>query len=485
MELRDYLVILRKSWFLILVFALLGVGGAAAVTLVMTPKYTSTTTVFVSSESASNVSDLTQGNTFTLSRVKTYADLVTTPSVLEPVIAALGLGVSSSELAQGITASASTNTTLITISVEDPDAVRAAEIANAVGSSLTSVVADIETPTDSDTSPVRLTVVEKATATFTPSSPNVLLNLALGVLVGIALGLAIAVLRATLDTRIRTERDLRDVSELPLIGGVPFDPKFASQPLVVATDPRSPRAESFRSLRTNLQFVDVDGRRSFVVTSSSQGEGKSTTAVNLALAIADTGASVALVDTDLRRPRVAEYMDVEGGAGLSDLLVGRASLGDVMQRWGRGQLFVLPAGRIPPNPSELIGSDAMLKLIGVLEGQFDYVIFDAPPLLPVTDAAVLSARVGGAIVMVAAGRTTSQQLSGALDSLELLNARVMGIVLAMVPTKGPDSYGYGRYGYGYGYGASESGSAKGRDSQRRAASRGATEAAARRGRGVQ
>ena len=97
----------------------------------------------------------------------------------------------------------------------------------------------------------------------------------------------------------------------------------------------------------------------------------------------------------------------------------------------------------------------------------------------------MSARVGGAIVVVAAGRTTSQQLSGALDSLELLNARVMGIVLAMVPTKGPDSYGYGRYGYGYGYGASESGSAKGRDSQRRAASRGATEAAARRGRGVQ
>ncbi len=450
MELRDYLVILRKNWLLIIAFTLLGVGAAAGYTLTVTPLYSAETTVFVSSESASSVSELSQGNTYTLSRVTTYAELVSTPSVLEPVIASLGLDVTSDDLASRVSASASTSTTLITITAQDADAVTAADIANAAGSSLASVVEEIETPTTNESSPVRLTVVEKATAAFSPSTPNVKLNLALGGLVGLALGLGLAVLRSTLDTRVRTESDLAEVTEVPLIGGIPFEVKFATHPLIVHSDPHSPRAEAFRSLRTNLQFVSVGDHNSVVVTSSSQSEGKSTTAVNLALAVADTGARVALVDADLRRSKVASYMDIEGGVGLSDLLIGRASLGDVMQHWGRGGLYVLPAGRIPPNPSELLGSDAMKSLIAYLEKEFDFVIFDAPPLLPVTDAAVLAGGTGGALLVVAAGRTSRQQLSGALDALNLLDAHVMGIVLSMVPTKGPDAYGYGRYGYGYG-----------------------------------
>ena len=468
MELRDYLVILRKNWLLIIAFTLLGVGAAAGYTLTVTPLYSAETTVFVSSESASSVSELSQGNTYTLSRVTTYAELVSTPSVLEQVIAALDLDATSEDLALRVSASASTSTTLITITAQDADAVTAANIANATGSSLASVVEEIETPTTDESSPVRLTVVEKATAAFSPSTPNVNLNLALGGLVGLALGLGLAVLRSTLDTRIRTESDLAEVTEVPLIGGIPFEAKFSSHPLIVHSDPRSPRAEAFRSLRTNLQFVSMGDHNSVVVTSSSQSEGKSTTAVNLALAVADTGARVALVDADLRRPRVAQYMDIEGGVGLTDLLIGRASFADVMQRWGRGEFYVLPAGRIPPNPSELLGSEAMKKLIVFMEKEFDFIIFDCPPLLPVTDAAILGSSVGGVVLVVAAGRTTKQQLSGALDSLKLLNARLMGIILTMVPTKGPDSYGYGRYGYGYG--GYYTGDARGKKSRRRSKS---------------
>lgn len=283
-------------------------------------------------------------------------------------------------------------------------------------------------------------------------SPNVPLNIALGALVGLALGVGLAVLRETLDTRIRSQREVEQVTDLPVIGGIVFDPKATERPLIVHADPRSPRAESFRTLRTNLQYLDP-GRsdRSFVVTSSIGSEGKSTTSANLAIALSDAGARVLLVDADLRRPKVAEYMSIEGAVGLTDVLIGRAELADVIQPWGRGQLFVLPAGHIPPNPSELLGSTSMATLIAEFNRTFDVVIFDSPPLLPVTDAAILAKSVGGAILIIAAGRTQKNQLKGALAALQSVGAPISGLVLTMLQTTGPDSYGYGHYGqYGYG-----------------------------------
>ena len=142
-------------------------------------------------------------------------------------------------------------------------------------------------------------------------------------------------------------------------------------------------------------------------------------------------------------------MGVEGAVGLTDTLIGRAELQDVIQPWGKAQLFVLPAGHIPPNPSELLGSTRMDSIIAEFNRAFDVVIFDTPPLLPVTDAAVLAKKVGGAIVVVAAGKTHKNQLKGAMDALENIGASVSGLVLTMLPTRGPDAYGYG-YGYGYG-----------------------------------
>ncbi|MET0887058.1 MAG: polysaccharide biosynthesis tyrosine autokinase, partial [Mycetocola sp.] len=276
---------------------------------------------------------------------------------------------------------------------------------------------------------------------------------------GLAVGLGAALLREALDNRVRNERDVELITTAPVIGGIAFDPKAKQRPLIVHVDPRSPRAESFRTLRTNLSFLDVGAQgRMFVVTSSVQSEGKSTTAANLAISLADAGARVLLVDADLRRPKVAEYMGIEGGAGLTDVLIGRAELLDVVQPWGKSKLFVLPAGKIPPNPSELLGSKSMADMMDLFRREFDAVIFDAPPLLPVTDAAILAKGVGGAIVVVAAGRTHKNQLRGAVSALENVDAHVAGVVLTMLPTKGPDAYGYGRYGYGYGsvYGLEES-----------------------------
>ncbi|WP_396668815.1 polysaccharide biosynthesis tyrosine autokinase [Microbacterium sp. R86528] len=451
MELSDYLRILRKSWLLIVVATLVGVGAAAAYSLTRTPLYEAQSTVFVSSQGGVTISELQQGSSFTESRVTTYTNLVTTPIVMNPVIAELGLDVTAAQLSGQVSASTPLNTSLITITVTDADPIQAADIANALGASLTSAVESIETPAGSDTSPVSLTRVEDAIPPLSPSSPNVPLNLALGFLVGLAVGVGIAVLRAVLDTRIRSSRDVATVTDTPIIGAVAFDPKAKTRPLIVHADPLSPRAESFRALRTNLQFLDMGGRSSFVVTSSLPSEGKSTTAINLAIALADAGKRVALIDADLRKPKVAEYLGIEGGAGLTDVLIGRARVGDVMLPWGGRSMFVLPAGKIPPNPSELLGSTQMKTLLEVLERDFDVVLCDAPPLLPVTDGAILARATSGAIVVVSAGSTTTHQLSGAVDALDTVDAKIAGVVLSMVPTRGPDSYYSYGYGYGYGY----------------------------------
>ena len=457
MELRDYIRILRKGWVLIVMLTLVGVGAAAGYSIVQTPSYAATSKVFVSTQGSGSASDLAQGSSFTTQRVKTYSQLVTTPIVLLPVIASLHLKTTGEKLAALVTPTATLDTSIIEIAVTDTDPVRAADIANAISSSLSSVVASIET---SDTSgavtPVKLTRVQEASVPTAPVSPKIPLNIALGALIGLALGVGVAVLRETLETRIRNEHDVELVTDVPVLGGIVFDPRARDRPLIVQVDPKSPRAESFRTLRTNLQFLDADRTdRCFVITSSIESEGKSTTAANLAIALADTGSRVLLVDADLRRPKVADYMGLEGAVGLSDALIGRVELKDVVQPWGKAGLYVLPAGSVPPNPSELLGSARMESMLAEFNRAFDVVIFDSPPLLPVTDAAILAKKVGGAIIIVAAGRTHKNQLKGAVTALNNVGAPISGLVLTMLPTKGPDAYGYGRYGYGYGYGESE------------------------------
>ncbi|MFJ4221396.1 polysaccharide biosynthesis tyrosine autokinase [Curtobacterium luteum] len=456
MELRDYIGVLRKGWIFIVVCALLGIGVAAGWSLLRQPVFAASAQVFVSTQTGGSAVDLAQGNTFTQQRVLTYSNLVSTPIVLLPVISRLDLDRTADELASQVTADAPLNTTLIAITVHDADPKRAADIANATSQSLTNVVENIESKGADGESTVKLTRVKEAVVPSVPVSPDVPITVLLGLLVGLVVGVGLSVLRQALDNRIRVESDVVRISERPIVGGIAFDNKAGERPLIVQVDPRSPRAESFRTLRTNLQFLDVgSGARTFVMTSSVQSEGKSTTVANLAIALADAGFTVILIDADLRRPRVAEYLGVEGGAGLTDVLIGRAALEDVVQPWGRGRLTVLPAGPIPPNPSELLGSGAMQDLIDRLESQYDYVLFDSPPLLPVTDAAILSKKASGAIIAVASGRTHRGQLQASVAALENVGAPIAGFVMTMMPMRGPGAHGYGRYGYAYGYGLDE------------------------------
>ena len=452
MELRDYLRILRRSWVLLVVLTLAGIAGGATFSLLQTPQYEATTKVFVSASSADSVADLNAGASYTQQIVRSYAEVVTTGLVLDPVISELGLDETTSELARRVTASATLNTVIVDITVTDDDPERAAVIANSIAENLIGAVPELSPANAAGVVPVKVTVTQTAQVPDAPVSPRTSLNIALGALIGLALAIGIAVLRGVLDQRIRGQRDVELVTDRPILGAIAYDPKAKERPLIVHADPLSPRAESFRALRTNLQFVDMGSdRRSFVITSSVESEGKSTTTANLAIALRDSGLNICVVEGDLRRPKLVDYLGLEGAVGLTDVLIGRTSLSDALQRWGRNNMFVLPAGQIPPNPSELLGSAAMAKLLRDLEAEFHIVLVDAPPLLPVTDGAILAKQTSGAIVVTAAGRTQRTQLEGALRSLDSVDAKVHGIVLTMMPTRGPDAYGYGSYGYGYGH----------------------------------
>lgn len=443
LDLRDYIRVLRGSWTWIVGATLLGLLAGGALSLLVKPTYVADTQLFVAIQSSGSVSELQQGNTFSQARVQSYVKTVVTPAVLQPAIDALGLSTTPEALSARIKATTELNTVLINISVSDGSPVQAAAIAQAVASSLIDTIDNLEKPKTGGSSPVSLSVITPAVAPTAASAPNTRMNLILGFLVGLGLGTGLAVLRAALDNRVRGESDLRQVTDAPLLGVISFDQDATKKPLLTQTAPQSPRAESFRQLRTNLQFANVAGHaKSVLITSSVPGEGKSTTATNLAIAVAQAGKSVCLIDADLRRPMVNEYLGLDRSAGLTTALVGETAVNDLLQPWGTDNLYVLTSGQIPPNPSELLGSSEMRRLLTDLEATFDMIIIDAPPLLPVTDATVLSQHVGGVVVVVGAHAIRRNDLESSLRALELVSANVLGVVLNRTPAKGPDSYAY-------------------------------------------
>lgn len=446
MDLHDYLRIFRRSWTLITAITLAGLFGGGAFSVLAQPTYTAKTELFVAIQSSGSITELQQGNTFSQARVQSYVKTVTSPAVLQPAIDVLGLDLTAGQLAEKVTASTDLDTVVINISVDDDSPVQAAATAQAIANSLITIVDTLERPNAGGVSPVSLSVITPAVAPASPSSPNTRLNLLLGTFLGLAIGLALALGRKALDNKVRGEADVIEITSAPILGGISYDQTAAKRPLLTQTPQQSPRAESYRQLRTNLQFANVTGQaKTVLVTSSLPGEGKSTTAINLAMALSQAGQTVCLVDADLRRPMVGEYLGLGTAAGLTTALVGSADVNDLIQQWGSDNLFVLASGQIPPNPSELLGSEEMRQLILRLEQAFDTVIVDAPPLLPVTDAAVLAQHVGGVVIVVGSQRIKQQDLQKSLRALELVKAKILGLVLNRLPVKGPDAYAYSYY----------------------------------------
>jgi capsular exopolysaccharide synthesis family protein len=464
-DLRDYLNMLRRNWLLV-VLVLVGTLALAGVYLgKATPMYQSQTQLFVSTQ-ASTSDNAFSGSQFATQRVASYADLATGPDVAKSVIDELGLLDTPEELAARVTAQSVPETVLLTLGVKDSDPRQAQKIAREYAVQLTDLIAQLETPPGEDTPLLKATTVKTATLADAAVSPNKLRTLGLALVLGLMLGFGIAVLRELLDTTVKTSEDLAEATEAPVLGWIHNDPIVPKQPLVTDLSPHHPRAESFRVLRTNLQFVDVDAQdKAFVVTSALSGEGKSSTAVNTALALAQAGQKVLLVDADLRRPRAGLLLGVDEAVGLTTVLSRKVTADEVTQQHESG-LAVISAGPVPPNPAELLQSQAMSDFVAKVRTQYDVVVFDAPPLLPVADAAILASKTDGAIVVTRHGKTTRDQLSDAVDRLGQVGSHPLGLVFNRVPRKKAGSaYGYG-YGYGYAPAAEPEAPKKGKSGKR-------------------
>lgn len=438
-----YVRAVRKRWAIVLATLLVALGAATALTALTPKTFQSTVSFFVSTSDTSDSNQLAQGGTFTQQRVKSYTQLVNTPKVLGPVADALGMKDGASTLAPLVTAKAMTDTVIIDVSVTSTSPTETARIARAIGTSFPDAVADLERVSDTRPSPVKVSLVRAPAAEGSLVGPNWTTNLAMAAFLGLLAGFCLALMRERTDTRIYNRRDLeRAGAGTSLLASIPFDSDAATHPLILDSSAHSPRAEAFRSLRTNLRFVQAAGEhpRVIVVTSALAGEGKSSTTANLALALATSGSSVCLVEGDLRRPRLLRYLGLEGAVGLTDVLIGEAELRDVAQQFGDLPLMVVGAGATPPNPSEILGSARMTSALNELQSRFEYVIIDAPPLLPVTDAAVLASIADGAVVVTGAGIAHRAQTSKAIADLRQANAQVLGLILNRAPQEGRSSY---------------------------------------------
>jgi len=444
-EIRDYLRILRNRWKLITAMLALGVLAALAFSLLTTPKYAASTQLFVSTTGQESTTAAYQGGLFSQQRVTSYSELIQGQQVAQRVVDTLKLPVGAAQVASEVSVNVKTDTVILGVTVTDPSPERARDIANALSQQFTQLVTELETPQGSTSAAAKVTVVQQASLPTTPVVPQTTRNIALGAVVGLLLGIGLAVLRDRLDNTVKDRREVVEATQAAVIGTVPFDSDRPKHPLASFGEGHSSSAEAYRQVRTNLQFLDVDNPpRAMVITSAVPNEGKTTTALNLAFALGESGNRVVLVEADLRRPRLAKYLQLVENVGMTNVLSGTAELDDVLQPTVNPSVTLLASGPHPPNPSELLGSSRLQTLLATLRGRFDYIVFDAPPLLPVTDAAVLTAHADGAILVARHGHTERDKLGRAAESLRSVDARVLGTILNMIPVKS-SGYDYAYY----------------------------------------
>lgn len=442
MELTAIVEVLRKAWLLIVACVLTGAVVGSIPNFTQAPQYDSTATVFFSVAKGTTGGDLAQGTAYAQNVVQSYVLVAKLPVVLDPVIEDLGLDISAAQLAPRITAETPVDTVLVDLTVRWGSAERSAEIANAVAAQLLETATRLAPrDTTSTTSSPSITgeVVAPATVRSVPSTPNKQRNLAMGLIAGLVAGLALALLRSSLDNKIRDESQAALVTTVPVLGAISNQARASREP-IIGTAPGS-RMEDYRRLGLNLRAFDPDHRmRTLLVTSSLAGEGKSTTSANLACMLAQDNERVILVDADLRRPSVARHLGLEGAVGLATVLGKEVQVSEAVQRWDAGGIDVLCSGMLPPNPSALLGSEAMVALLAELRAEYDWVVLDGVPLLAVNDAATLSRLCDGTLLVVNSRKVHRRQLARALRSLELVGSSVIGLVLNRTTRERGTSY---------------------------------------------
>ena len=299
-------------------------------------------------------------------------------------------------------------------------------------------------------------VVSPAIAAAEPVEPTPVRNTALGLVVGLVLGLGMAFLYEYLDNTLKSSEEIEALLGVPVLGLIPAEQyeKGEKRRTTILTDPGSAASEAYRVLRNNLDFINFEHDiKTLLITSAAPSEGKSTLAANLAAGLAQAGKKVVLLASDFRKPTTQQFFGVRNLIGLSDVLTGAHTLKSSLQRpMDKLDLLVLTSGKMPPNPSELLGSEKMRLLIEELEQWADWVIIDTPPLLAVADGAAVARYTDGVLLVTKGGSSTREAVKKAGEMLESAGGRLIGsAVWGLEAVSGRGGYGYG-YGKGYGYG---------------------------------
>lgn len=421
---------IRKRWLAVLAFALLGVALAAAMTSRISPQYASKVTFFVSTPTSTSA-QLFNASQFGTDRVNSYVKLVSSDELARRIMKEQDRKGDPHQLATHLSATADLNTVLLTAQATGSTPTEAQRLAQGVETQLGALVQDLDVTPASKTPAVELTVVTGPTNAV-QVEPQRKLNLAAGLILGLVIGLAWAILRELSDTSMKSVDQLGASSGHAVLGAVSMAAR-GSSPLLAASSTYPPLTEDVRQLRTNLQFVNVDRPPKIIAVSSAvSGDGKTTMSIDLASAFAEGGQRTLIVDADLRRGNIANYLDVDGAVGLSDILANRAQFDDVVVEI-RPRMWALPAGTVPPNPVELLDSQHMTLLLRELGERFDIVIIDTAPMIPVTDGAVVASKSDGVIMVARHGATKKAQVEQAMAAVTAVRARCLGWILNQVP----------------------------------------------------
>lgn len=434
-ELNSYLHLLRRHWWLLIAGPLIATLIAYVGSKRITPVYETSATLLINQTQTPGV--VLYNDILTSERLtNTYAELIKGPSVLDEAVARIPFPVTSRGLAATTSVSVIQNTQLLKVTVRNNSPGEAATIANTLASVF------IDQNASSLGRPGTVTTAERARIPTSPASPNIKLNTAAAAVLGFVAFVGLAFLLDYLDDTVKSDRELG--AGFPVLGQVRrlhLGKKRAPVRVDVLES-----SEAYARLRTNIHFAGLTRTlKAIVVTSAGAGEGKSTTASGLALGLARSGARVVLVDADLRRPSVHRIFRVSNSFGLTGLILSRRNVAATgLVSTVAPNLSVLPAGPLPPNPADLLLSSQLAGILADLRETFDYVIIDTPPLLAVTDAAILAGSADGTLVVVQAGKTRRTALQRALQELEGVQSLVIGLVFNRVRDRS-DSYYHYRY----------------------------------------
>lgn len=425
--------VLKRRWYVVILAAILTGATAFAVSTQIAPTYRSEASLFFSLRDGDSGTDINQGLTYTQNQMLSYAELATTATVLDRAADKLDVVLPQKALHRAVTVTTPQNTVILKIQSTTTDRQLSADIANGVAESLKNVVSEVA-PADASGKPtVAARVIQPAQPATVQSSPNKSKNALLGAFAGGGITLVVAFLIVIFDTKIRSLKTLKSVTDHPVLGVAERTPKSSDVRPIALRAPHSSATERYRQLRASLRFTSVSHELSTIgITSSVPGEGKTVTALNLALTMAEGSERILLIDADLRRPRVAQYLGLEPAVGLTTVIVGGLALTDAVQRFANTRLDVLTSGDIPPNPSELLDSQAMQRLLNQAKESYDVVILDTAPVLSVSDAAIVAQRVDSTVVVIDSTRIRFAQLEQTTDLLEAAGVHISGLVLNRV-----------------------------------------------------